>query len=124
MTIYYPYPDLHGAAGSGIDDKLLIRLLPFHRGSIFFLQDKLFPQSFWNQSGGVLLSEGRTASVVPKVRPNQKIQTKWYINCSGLSRYFTSTNNNQIMCEKEDDVISNFTTLEYLGHSDSSGTMY
>lgn len=72
ITIYYACPDLHGAAGSGTDDKLLIRLLPFHRGSIFFLKDKLFPKSFWNQRGGVLLSEGRTASVVPAVTPTKQ----------------------------------------------------
>lgn len=36
------YPDLHGTAGSGSDDKLVIGLLPSHSSSIFFLQDKLF----------------------------------------------------------------------------------
>lgn len=72
MTICYPCPDLHGAAGSDIDDKHMIGLLPFQRGSIFFLQDKLFPQSFRYKRGRVLLSEGRTASVVPAMTPTKQ----------------------------------------------------
>lgn len=56
------------AAGSGFPS-LFIQLL-FNRGSFFFLQDKLFPQSFWNQSGRVFFSEGCTASVVPAETPS------------------------------------------------------
>lgn len=56
-------------------------LLAFHGSCIFFLQDKLFPQSLWNQSGRVLLHEGRAASVVPGESPST-LQQK--VVCSGL----------------------------------------